>query len=133
MRRLAPVLAALALGLAGCGGGEESAPLPENVEGTVAREQPPPQGDPAAGKPVFASQGCGSCHTFEAAGSNASIGPNLDESLEGKDAEYVREGIVAPDAEIAEGFSAGIMPKDYEQKLSAKQISDLVAFLTQQR
>ena len=133
MRRLALILAALALGLAGCGGGEETAPLPENTEGTVAREEPPPQGDPAGGRSVYASQGCGSCHTFEAAGSQASIGPDLDESLAGKDAEYVRESIVAPDAEIAEGFSAGIMPKDYEQKLSAKQLSDLVAFLTQQR
>ena len=33
-------------------------------------------------------------------------------------------------AEVAEGFSAGVMPQDYEQKVSPKQLDDLVAFLT---
>jgi cbb3-type cytochrome c oxidase subunit III len=32
------------------------------------------------GKSIFASAGCGSCHTFQAAGSNGTIGPNLDEA-----------------------------------------------------
>lgn len=32
------------------------------------------------GKSIFASAGCGSCHTFAAAGSNGTIGPNLDEA-----------------------------------------------------
>ena len=32
------------------------------------------------GKSIFASAGCGSCHTFKAAGSNGTIGPNLDEA-----------------------------------------------------
>ena len=130
MRRLALILAALALAAAGCGGAEETAPLPENVEGTVAQEKPPPQGEAAAGKSVFSSQGCGSCHVFAAAGTEGSIGPNLDNSLEGKDAEYVRESIVDPNAQIAEGFSEGVMPQNYDEQLSPKQISDLVAFLT---
>jgi cbb3-type cytochrome c oxidase subunit III len=32
------------------------------------------------GKSIFASAGCGSCHTFQAAGTNGTIGPNLDEA-----------------------------------------------------
>lgn len=32
------------------------------------------------GKSIFASAGCGSCHTFQAAGSSGTIGPNLDEA-----------------------------------------------------
>jgi mono/diheme cytochrome c family protein len=28
---------------------------------------------------VFASAGCGGCHTLEAAGSSGNVGPNLDE------------------------------------------------------
>ena len=39
-----------------------------------------PQGDAAAGEEVYASAGCGDCHTLEAAGSSGSVGPNLDES-----------------------------------------------------
>ena len=88
------------------------------------------QGDPAAGKTLFTSQGCGGCHTFAAAGTNATVGPNLDEALQGKDAAFIRESIVDPNAEITQGYQPGIMPGDFGQKLSAKQIADLVAFLS---
>ena len=101
---------------------------------TPEPQQPPPPmeqgGSPEAGRAVFESQGCGSCHTFAAAGTTGTTGPNLDESLQGKDAAYVRRAIVDPDAEIAQGFSAGVMPKTYEEQLSPKQLDDLVAFLT---
>jgi cbb3-type cytochrome c oxidase subunit III len=40
----------------------------------------PTAGGGSDGKSVFASAGCGSCHTFQAAGSNGTIGPNLDEA-----------------------------------------------------
>jgi cytochrome c6 len=36
--------------------------------------------DASDGKSIFASAGCGSCHTFQAAGSSGTIGPNLDEA-----------------------------------------------------
>jgi mono/diheme cytochrome c family protein len=105
------------------------------TEGTTTEEaQPPPAaptGDPAAGKSVFSAQGCGGCHTFSAAGTNASVGPNLDEALQGEDAEFVRESIVDPNKEIASGYAPNVMPQDFGQKLTQKQIDDLVAFLTQ--
>ena len=95
---------------------------------TTEAEQP--TGDAAAGKAVFASAGCGSCHTFEAAGAGGSVGPNLDEVLADKDAAFVRQSIVDPNAEIAEGYQAGIMPS-FNDQLSDEQVNDLVAFLTQ--
>jgi mono/diheme cytochrome c family protein len=96
---------------------------------TTASEEEAPAGDPAAGKALFASNGCGGCHTFEAAGSSGAVGPNLDEVLEGKDAEFVHQSIVEPNAEVAEGYNAGVMPS-FDQ-LSDDQVNDLVAFLTQ--
>ena len=92
-------------------------------------EEEAPAGDPAAGKALFASNGCGGCHTFEAAGSSGAVGPNLDEVLEGKDAEFVHQSIVDPNAEVAEGYNPGVMPSF--QQLSEDQVNDLVAFLTQ--
>ena len=80
---------------------------------------------------VFESAGCGGCHTFSAAGTTASVGPDLDEALQGKDAEFVRESIVDPNKEITSGYAANIMPQDFGQKLSRKQLDDLVAFLLQ--
>ena len=38
------------------------------------------EGDAEAGAEVYTAQGCGGCHTLEAAGSSGSVGPNLDES-----------------------------------------------------
>jgi mono/diheme cytochrome c family protein len=32
------------------------------------------------GKDVFAEAGCGGCHTYSPAGSNGSVGPNLDDA-----------------------------------------------------
>jgi cytochrome c oxidase subunit 2 len=136
MRRPFLVLA-VALLVAGCGGGETVSPLPETVEGTVPTEtgggattiEP---GNAEAGKAVFTTEAqptCGSCHTYAPAGTTATVGPNLDETLSGKDAAFVLESIVDPDAEIAPGFAAGVMPKDYGDKLSEKQLADLVAFL----
>jgi mono/diheme cytochrome c family protein len=135
MRRPLLVLA-VALLVAGCGGGETVTPLPQTVEGTVPTEtgggattiEP---GNAKAGKEVFttaAQPTCGSCHTYEAAGTTATVGPNLDESLADKDAAFILESIVNPSAEIATGFT-DVMPKDYGDKLSDKQLADLVAFL----
>ena len=132
MRRsvtLAVLLCALALAVAGCGGEKTVTPTPDTVVGSVAQPTVP-EGDAEAGKAVFVDTGCGSCHTFEAAGTSGTTGPNLDESLQGKDAQYIYDSIVNPDAQIAEGFQPGLMPQTYGEQLDEKQLGDLVAFLT---
>ncbi len=101
----------------------------ETTPPATTAEEEAPAGDPAAGKALFASNGCGGCHTFEAAGSSGAVGPNLDEALQGKDAEFVHQSIVEPNAEVAEGYNPGVMPSF--QQLSEDQVNDLVAFLTQ--
>ena len=124
MRRVL-IIATLGLFLAGCGGEKTVSPTGP-VEGTLPKAE---KGDPAAGKAVFADAGCGGCHTFKAAGTNGSVGPDLDEALKGKDAAFIEESIKDPNAEVASGFSPGIMPQDYGSRLSSKEIADLVAFL----
>jgi mono/diheme cytochrome c family protein len=127
----------LALALVGCGGGKNVAPEPETVEGTVPTETGPaagalPKGNAEAGKKVFTEEAvpaCSTCHTFAAAGSTTEVGPNLDDALADKDADFILESIVDPDAEITEGFADNLMPEDYGEKLSKQQLADLVAFL----
>lgn len=134
MRRFVPLamlLCALALAAAGCGGEKVVTPTPETVAGSVAQPTVA-EGEAEAGKSVFADAGCGSCHTVAAAGSSAQVGPNLDESLQGKDEQYIYDAIVNPDAQIAEGFQPGIMPKTYGEQLDDKKLGDLVAFLKPQ-
>jgi mono/diheme cytochrome c family protein len=96
------------------------------VVGTLPKAE---KGDAAAGKAVFVDAGCGGCHAFKAAGTNASVGPDLDEALKGKDAAFIEESIKDPNAEVAQGFAPDIMPKEYGSQLSSKEIADLVAFL----
>ena len=43
-------------------------------------EPTPPEGGETDGKAIFASAGCGGCHTLEAAGSSGTVGPNLDDA-----------------------------------------------------
>jgi mono/diheme cytochrome c family protein len=99
----------------------------ETTGTTTTTEQPP--GSPAAGRAVFTSAGCGACHTFAPAGTSGSVGPDLDEALQGKDAEFIRQSIVDPNAELTQGYGAGVMPQNFGQELSPQQLDDLVAFL----
>ena len=53
--------------------------------------------------------------------------------MRGKDADYVRESIVDPNAEIARGFQPNVMPQDYEDKLSDEELDALVEYLLDPR
>jgi cytochrome c551/c552 len=94
-------------------------------------------GNAAAGKAVFAANGCASCHTFKPANATGTVGPDLDKApaADAKAdhnmdlAAFIKESIVNPDAYIAKGFSKGIMPTNFGQSLSKKQLDDLVAFI----
>jgi mono/diheme cytochrome c family protein len=85
--------------------------------------------DAPAGLQVFVRSGCGSCHVLAEARTTATTGPDLDRALDGRSATYVREAIVAPDAVVADGYRAGVMPGDYEQRLSAEDLDALVDYL----
>jgi mono/diheme cytochrome c family protein len=138
MRRAAVVVvAATALAVSGCGYEGTTKPLPETVIGSVPQEQTTTtlaKGDPAAGKKLFASNGCGGCHTYAPANSNGQTGPDLDK-LAGyaKNAgkplgEFVQESIVNPGSYVEDGYQ-NVMPTSYGN-LPQKQLADLVAFLT---
>lgn len=121
MRRsvLALLLVALTFGLAGCGSGEKTAPKPETVEGTLPTPttEAEVKGNPTAGKSVFASAGCGSCHTLKAAGSSGQVGPNLDESKPALD-------------KIIDRVTNGKSPMpSFKDSLSKQQIADVAAYV----
>jgi cytochrome c553 len=75
------------------------------------------KGSPTAGKQVFASAGCGGCHTLKAAGSSGNVGPNLDTLKPSED-----------DARDQVEHGGGGMPP-FEGQLSDKQIQDVAAFV----
>ena len=125
MRRLAPVLVALLVPVlvVACGDAEVKGTGPEDVQGSLPEETQAdvPEGDAAAGEGVFEAAGCGSCHTFEPAGTSGTTGPNLDESQIDYEGAY---------EQIAEG--GGGMPA-FKDQLEEQEIADVAAFVTQSR
>ena len=77
------------------------------------------EGDPAAGEEVFASAGCGGCHTLEAAGSSGNVGPNLDDAKPSHDLVVDR---------VTNG--QGAMPS-FAGQLSDEQIQDVAAYVVE--
>jgi cytochrome c553 len=123
------VLGALVF-VAACGGSDEGNTAPETVVGDVPTEEDgggggggggEGEGDPAAGKEVFASAGCGSCHTLSDAGTTGTIGPNLDESS---------VDFAAAQEQITNG-GGGMQP--YEGTLSEEEIANVAAYVVSAR
>jgi cytochrome c6 len=75
-------------------------------------------GDPVAGKAVFASAGCASCHTLADAGSTGTVGPNLDATKPSYDKAVER---------VTNGASP--MPS-FKDTLSEQQIKDVAAYVS---
>ena len=75
-------------------------------------------GDAAAGKAVFESAGCASCHTLADAGATGAVGPNLDDAK--PDAALVKERVTNGKAS---------MPP-FKGQLTDAQIADVAAYVS---
>ena len=76
---------------------------------------------------VIAKYTCGACHVV--AGQTGALGPSLAKIGAGKNKEYLRQAILDPDAVVAKGFTAGMMPTTYGEQLKAKELEMLVNYL----
>jgi cytochrome c oxidase subunit II len=97
----------------------------------------------AAGKAVFTgSAGCSGCHTLAAAASTGTVGPDLDTRLKADCAlpasktargasleQCIKTAITDPYKFLPTGYSAGIMPSNFGQRLTSDQTQALVNFL----
>jgi cytochrome c551/c552 len=113
-----------------------SAPTPSSG-GSSGGSSSGAAGDANAGKAVFASNGCGSCHTLSAASATGTIGPDLDKEVTGDAkkagmpvAAFIKQSITDPAAFTASGGPwTTPMPTTFGSSLSASQIDDLVALI----
>jgi cytochrome c6 len=129
VRRLVPLAIVLVLA-AGCSknkpGEKVVNPAPSSVQGalpkvTTTTASVPSQyqnGDPTAGKTVFATTaGCSGCHTLKDAGATGNVGPNLDQAK-------------PPLSLVVERVTKGKggMPP-FKGRLSDKQIANVAAYV----
>jgi mono/diheme cytochrome c family protein len=75
-------------------------------------------GAPRSGSAVFASAGCGGCHTLKAAGSSGTTGPNLDQ---------LKPSAAAVAAIVRSG--AGVMPS-FSGRLSGAEIQAVAKYVS---
>jgi cytochrome c oxidase subunit 2 len=90
-------------------------------------------GDQNDGATVFTSAGCGACHTFAPAKTNAQVGPDLDQVDTGgrPPEDFIRESIVDPNADVTPGYQGGVMPATFEKTLTDEQLDALVQYLVE--
>jgi uncharacterized protein involved in high-affinity Fe2+ transport len=100
-----------------------------------------PEGDPAAGRAVFAKLECYQCHAIQGESfpqtstPGGQTGPDLTGMGDHHPAEYFTETIINPNAVIVTGpgytdaSGMSIMP-DYRGTLTVVELTDLVAYLT---
>ena len=122
------ILGALGLVGAGCGGGDDESSPPPATETSGGAEPTTgggetttgggTTGDATNGEAVFASAGCGGCHTFSKAGSSGSIGPDLDDAAPSFDKVVTQ---------VTNG--GGPMPS-FKDQLSEQEIRDVAAFVS---
>ncbi|HBH03931.1 MAG: hypothetical protein A2W08_17945 [Candidatus Rokubacteria bacterium RBG_16_73_20] len=87
-------------------------------------------GDPAAGAAVFAGKGtCIACHKAGKLGASP-VGPDLSQIARIQTPEYIMKKILDPAAlGTVAGYPKGVMPPTLGQSLTAREYTDLVAFL----
>ncbi len=126
---LLALLGAVGLLAAGCLDGSEETATPDKVVGTLpttttttpGSENLPAlklKGNASAGKSVFASAGCGGCHTLKDAGSGGTVGPNLDDAK--PSFQLVVERVT---------LGKGVMPS-FKGKLQDQQIADVAEYVS---
>jgi mono/diheme cytochrome c family protein len=124
---LAALLLAVGLLAAGCLDGEQTTATPDKVVGTVPTSTTGGggnlpasklKGDAAAGKTIFTSQPCGSCHTLKDAGTSGTVGPNLDETKPSFD-------------KVVERVTLGKSPMPaFKGTLTPQQIADVAEYVS---
>jgi len=88
-----------------------------------------------SGAAVFKNNPCGSCHTLQAAGATATVGPDLDKLPQfaqeaGQPLEdFIRTSITDPNAYIQKGYPRNVMPPF--SSLPKDQLDALVQYLIQ--
>ncbi len=103
-------------------------------------EAPPVEAAPAAGsapapaataEDAIKKYGCQACHSM--LGTESAVGPALDGIGSRQSAEQITLSITDPAAVLAEGFPPGVMPADFAEKMTVKELKMIVDLLLEQK
>ena len=116
-------------------GMENSVEIPQDAGSSEAEEKDGDGGGSSEPRKPYASAevvlevlSCGMCHKVGSY-QEADMGPDLNTIGANFDRDYLRRAILNPNADIASGFDADMMPADYGQQLYASELEMLVDYL----
>jgi len=116
-------------------GNEVTVELPSAEESAQVAAAAPTEGAAAApaatGEEAIRKYGCQACHAL--LGTTASLGPPLNDVASRLTAEQIRQSILQPNAQIADGFTPDVMPKDFAEKMTVKELEMIVNLLAEQK
>ncbi len=109
-------------------GNEVTVALPTEAPAEVAA----PAGVPApaaTAEEALKKYGCQACHVIGGVG--GPVGPSLDGVGSRLVPEQIRESIINPNAAITEGFAPNVMPSDFAEKMTVKELEMMVKLLVE--
>lgn len=112
------------------GGAEVTVEIPKG-QPAEEKKDAAPAAPAKSGEEVAKKYGCGGCHKI--AGDAGAIGPDLTKIGGKRKADYLTRAVLEPDADIAQGFPGGMMPKDYGDKMTAGELRLLVDFMAKSK
>ena len=120
---------------------EETDSIPAETDSIPAEtEVAVTESAPLEGSAIFRSYDCIICHVLDDAGGFGVVGPSMEgigDTASTRDPDvdaraYLLKSIVNPDAFIVAGYSAGIMPANFEERISPEELEVLVDYLLAQ-
>jgi mono/diheme cytochrome c family protein len=98
---------------------------PEDVEAAKSKAASGGGGSPEIA--FLNEKGCAACHDL--VGETPKVGPPLTHVANRLTPEEIRRSILDPDAVLAEGYAAGLMPKTFAEDFKPEEIDQLVRYL----
>lgn len=111
-------------------GGDATVELPTEapvVDESAAASANGAPASAATAEEAIAKYGCQACHSM--LGTESSVGPDLAKAGARMSAESIRQSILEPNAVIAEGFDSNIMPFDFAERMTVKELTMITKLL----
>ncbi len=122
-------IAAVVAYLQDSSGGEVTVKIPTDIDDAGEEdeeEESEPREALSDAREILTTFTCDACHMINNEGGE--VGPDLSKIGAGHDRAYLRRAIIDPNADIAEGFEADLMPEDMGEQMYASEVEVLLDY-----